>query len=552
MTRDLDGLIFSLREGSKSGRFVISIDPPLLDTIESADRLRREADASGSGTSPGRSFAPRAESRLTPREMQARLRAGHTIDEVARAAGVDAEWVERFEAPVAAERSRVIETALAMTSTKARVGDSALPLADSVRVNLHDRGVSQTAAPEGWSALSLDGNRWLVRYEYLSRQRPQRAEWELDFETRTLSPRNRTATELGYVNSTRRRLPPPPPARVPASERNELPPRPLTMARPVIEVEDAEEEETDGISARRTSSRRTAVKKTTAKKTTAKKASAKRAPAKRTAARKSTAKRTAAKKASTRRTAVKKAPAKRSVAKKAPAKRTAAKKASTRRTAVKKAPAKRSVAKKTTAKRSVAKKTTAKRTLPRKTAVRKAATKRTPAKRTPAKRTVAKRTVAKKAPARKATARKATPRKTSARKVAARKTATRKVATRRSAARKTTTRARSGRPRAAGVDNRSNGVVEAAMIEAPTFDAPDIEAPPVVSVPVVSAPAQPTPATVAAPVAEEGDAPDVVIIGRPFARQTPVVPEPRSDDTAQVEAVRPAGWRRFTRPLRSR
>jgi hypothetical protein len=522
MTRDLDGLIFSLREGSKSGRFVISIDPPLLDTIESADRLRREADASGSGTSPGRSFAPRAESRLTPREMQARLRAGHTIDEVARAAGVDAEWVERFEAPVAAERSRVIETALAMTSTKARVGDSALPLADSVRVNLHDRGVSQTAAPEGWSALSLDGNRWLVRYEYLSRQRPQRAEWELDFETRTLSPRNRTATELGYVNSTRRRLPPPPPARVPASERNELPPRPLTMARPVIEVEDAEEEETDGISARRTSSRRTAVKKTTAKKTTAKKASAKRAPAKRTAARKSTAK------------------------------RTAAKKASTRRTAVKKAPAKRSVAKKTTAKRSVAKKTTAKRTLPRKTAVRKAATKRTPAKRTPAKRTVAKRTVAKKAPARKATARKATPRKTSARKVAARKTATRKVATRRSAARKTTTRARSGRPRAAGVDNRSNGVVEAAMIEAPTFDAPDIEAPPVVSVPVVSAPAQPTPATVAAPVAEEGDAPDVVIIGRPFARQTPVVPEPRSDDTAQVEAVRPAGWRRFTRPLRSR
>jgi len=219
-TRDLDGLIFSSRKGAKSGSFVVPIDDALLESIQSAARLRREREEEGEN---GRVPSPvttlslsRPESQLTPRDIQARLRAGHSIAQVARAAGVSTEWVERFASPVLAEQARVVETALGLRSVKARLGESALPLAESVRTNLFDKGVLLVPEPGEWSAMNLDGSRWLVRFEYVSRRRAQKADWELDFDARTLTPRNRTATDLGYVDAARSRRPgPPPPAPTP-------------------------------------------------------------------------------------------------------------------------------------------------------------------------------------------------------------------------------------------------------------------------------------------------------------------------------------------------
>src|SRR5659263_695795 len=57
----------------------------------------------------------RRESSLTPREIQARLRAGESPEDVAHAAGVPVERVTRFEGPVLAERQRRVEEARAAT-----------------------------------------------------------------------------------------------------------------------------------------------------------------------------------------------------------------------------------------------------------------------------------------------------------------------------------------------------------------------------------------------------------------------------------------------------
>jgi len=592
MTRDLDGLIFSVRKGSKSGSFVVPIDLALIDTLESADRLRREADSVGAGLRGGRPMGPRAESQLTPREMQARLRAGHTVEEVAKAAGVHPEWVERFEAPVAAERSRVVETALGMTSSKARVGDSALPLAESVRVNLHDKGVAQPAELEGWSAQSLDGTRWLVRYEYVSRQRRQKAEWELDFETRSLTPRNRTATELGYVNSARRRVPLASVPRVPAAERNEIPPRPLTMALPVIDTLEPEADESEGSDDQRSSgrivkattrrspakkatARKTVAKKATARKTTARKAAAKKSPAKRAATRKVAARKAAAQKATTRKAATKSTrAAKKAVTRKSPAKKTVAK-----RSAARKATAARSTARKTTARKTAARrgatgttsarrsapkkattrKTTAKRTTPRKatirtvaarkatkrpTAARKVAARKAPVRKTAARKTAARKTAARKTAARKTSARKATARKTTARKVAARKAPVRKTAARKTTARKATARTRSGRPRVEETRTKATTPVEAIVETASSVVEPDPMLEPEVAAtvevqpapepvePVVTTTAATTPAEAAAPT------PDVVIRVPTAAsgRVAPARPAPAATRTV------PPGW----------
>uniref|UniRef100_UPI0012FABCFD septation protein SepH n=1 Tax=Sedimentibacter sp. B4 TaxID=304766 RepID=UPI0012FABCFD len=42
------------------------------------------------------------DSALTPREIQARVRAGQSLEDVARAAGMDVGWVEPFAGPVIA------------------------------------------------------------------------------------------------------------------------------------------------------------------------------------------------------------------------------------------------------------------------------------------------------------------------------------------------------------------------------------------------------------------------------------------------------------------
>ena len=348
-TTDLDGLIFSARRGSKSGGYLVVLDDQLQRSIEEALRMRaslppgerpassaadRDADGDAEDMGEARVIRPRLsnrpESGLTPREMQARLRGGRTIAEVADEAGVDEEWVNRFAAPILAEQDRVVQRALLVHFTKPRVGESAQPLATAVRLNLLDRGVR--LAPDeydgGWSAWNLEGSAWVVRFAYLSRQRLQVAEWDFDVADGQLAARNRLASQLAFTEASRRRRPvsdlPEPavtaPASPPARRRSGRRPaaRPVRSARPASPA------------------RATApTKKATAKKTTVKRAATTTG---------------AGGPAPARRAAVKKAvPAKKAVAKRAgPAKKVApARKAAAAKKAApakKAGPAKKTVA----------------------------------------------------------------------------------------------------------------------------------------------------------------------------------------------------------------
>lgn len=216
LTTDLTGLIFSTRKGTKSGGFVVPIDARLLAVI--ADTLsRRNGDAASEGldvsvlapaiAEPPTPRGPRPQSSLSPREIQARLRAGRSIDEVAKEAGVDATWVERFAVPILAEQGRVAEQAITFTYTKPRHGPSAVPLAAAVRRNLADRGIrlADDEFERSWGAYHQDGTRWVVRFAYRSRGRAQVAEWDVDVAERELVARNRLAGQLGHVASRRRK-----------------------------------------------------------------------------------------------------------------------------------------------------------------------------------------------------------------------------------------------------------------------------------------------------------------------------------------------------------
>jgi hypothetical protein len=214
LTADRKGLIFTARKGSQTGGYVVPLEDDFLDAIAEAQRRRNGTRVSTRRTEePSQSHGPRR-SNLTPREIQARLRAGRSPEAVADEADVDVEWVERFAVPILAEQAQVAELARTLVYTKPKVGDSDAPLDESVTWNLLDRGVTvlKDEFNASWGAHQLHDQVWAVRFQYRGKGRAQMAEWEVDVRSGELRARNRLGAELAYVERDR-----PPPA-VPAQK----------------------------------------------------------------------------------------------------------------------------------------------------------------------------------------------------------------------------------------------------------------------------------------------------------------------------------------------
>ena len=104
------------------------------------------------------------ESVLSPREIQTRIRSGASVADVARVAGMNLDRVERFAAPVIAEREHV--AGLAMTSSARRRGEttSHRTLRGVVSERLLHRGVD--ADTVRWDSFRLEDGRWSVTADY--------------------------------------------------------------------------------------------------------------------------------------------------------------------------------------------------------------------------------------------------------------------------------------------------------------------------------------------------------------------------------------------------
>src|SRR4030095_4456877 len=104
------------------------------------------------------------ESSLTPRDIQARIRAGETLEDVARVAGIPMGRVERLAAPVLAEREHV--ASMAMASSVRRRGEPSghRSLRITVTERLLGRGIDIDAIT--WDLYRLDDGRWAVTADY--------------------------------------------------------------------------------------------------------------------------------------------------------------------------------------------------------------------------------------------------------------------------------------------------------------------------------------------------------------------------------------------------
>ncbi|WP_329221731.1 septation protein SepH [Streptomyces sp. NBC_01485] len=117
------------------------------------------------------------ESHLRPRDIQARIRAGATAEEVAQMAGIPVDRVRRFEGPVLAERAFMAERA--RKTPVRRPGENAGPqLGEAVQERLLMRGAEKDTVQ--WDSWRRDDGTWEVLLVYLVAGEPHSASWTYD------------------------------------------------------------------------------------------------------------------------------------------------------------------------------------------------------------------------------------------------------------------------------------------------------------------------------------------------------------------------------------
>ena len=190
-----DGSYAVLAVPGRGGRFSLPID----------DRLRIVARGQFSRLAQ---YEIEVESPLRPKEIQDRIRAGETAEEIADTAGVPIERVRRFEGPVLAERAYRAQEA--QRATIRHPGDSGPGprLGDIVAERLAAYGASAEEAQ--WDSRKRADSSWQVQLMFTTGGRPHMAEWVFDPPRRHVTPADDAAARLSLPESELAALEPAP------------------------------------------------------------------------------------------------------------------------------------------------------------------------------------------------------------------------------------------------------------------------------------------------------------------------------------------------------
>jgi hypothetical protein len=194
----------------------------------------RHARVAAQALSDAESDAPS----MSPKVVQQRIRAGLNAAELAELSGMPIASLEKYEAPVLAERAYIAELA-----RSTRIGrDSGSPvLGDLVTDRLAGRGVDVENL--AWDAWREEGEPWQVCVDFRIEDRNIRALWSFDHTSRTVTAEDEearwlTETELLDVPIPRRHL-----SSVRSDDEANV--RPLYESRPVVPAVGSESEHDD-------------------------------------------------------------------------------------------------------------------------------------------------------------------------------------------------------------------------------------------------------------------------------------------------------------------
>ncbi|HVW41288.1 MAG TPA: septation protein SepH [Amycolatopsis sp.] len=157
-----DGMSIVCEDPARRERFLLPAD----------ERLR--AAARGDVTRLGQ-IEIELESQMRPREIQARIRAGESVEQVAESAGASMQRIERFAYPVLLERSRTAE--LAQQAHPVREdGPDVRTLTEVVAYAFGVRGQDHSRAE--WDSWKGDDGKWVVALRWQTGRSDMCAHWQ--------------------------------------------------------------------------------------------------------------------------------------------------------------------------------------------------------------------------------------------------------------------------------------------------------------------------------------------------------------------------------------
>ena len=145
---DVDGKAIICEGRDPSDKFLLPVDDRLRAAVRgdrSLGQTLRDIEVKGV---------------LRPRDIQARIRAGASVEQLAEASGMDISKIERFAHPVLLERQRAAELATAAHPVLAD-GPAVVTLLEAISASLGGRGLSSEATT--WDAWRNDDGRWTVQ-----------------------------------------------------------------------------------------------------------------------------------------------------------------------------------------------------------------------------------------------------------------------------------------------------------------------------------------------------------------------------------------------------
>lgn len=205
---DGTSLLLARTAGSTTPGFRLAIDESLVGALEEAQSARKAAERARDQLELPPPIPARVESKLSVAEIQNLLRQGRSVQAIAKKAGVDPSWVERWEGPIVWERAGIATRARRAYLSRPRGGSSRVSLGDAVAMNMKERGLRIEGAEfdSAWDSVKKPrSDRWVVTFSFSHRSREQTARWEFDQESGELTALDKVGNEIGWVAPLRRR-----------------------------------------------------------------------------------------------------------------------------------------------------------------------------------------------------------------------------------------------------------------------------------------------------------------------------------------------------------
>ncbi|TFC91955.1 septation protein SepH [Cryobacterium sp. TMT3-29-2] len=167
----------------------------LLAASEEGDRFRIPIDEVLQSRLRQAQVEPASGPKLSPREVQAHIRAGMSAEDVAAVTGASIDFVRRFEGPVVAERDYMVSCALSVPVHTAIDPDPIEGGANFGTV-IRERLASLGATNERWASWKEPGAGWIVKLAFTADDIDHDARWGFEPKKNSLSPVGNEAIAL--------------------------------------------------------------------------------------------------------------------------------------------------------------------------------------------------------------------------------------------------------------------------------------------------------------------------------------------------------------------